>query len=409
MTIRVVHFSKSPLAGCPIRAVQALQRHTNYDVRLVDTERWGIFDHDLVHKENPEASLELAEKADIIHLYNYLDYNSLDFYPIDFNALKRKGKVFVRHFYSSPMLVAELMGVNLSDVLNCPIPSLVVAHFQERFLPKARVVPNIVPQDDPLYLPTEDLPEYGVFFAPSSYRSAWEDRWNTKGTTETLAVLERVKHLTGCSIKWITGRPFAEVMKEKRKAFLTIDELVTGSFHTSSLESLALGKPSLAYLDNRTQRVVREISGSESCPIINVRLEDSLEAIVYLLHNPEEAAEIGRTSREWIEQYWSDRIFVDHITDIYNKLMENPALVCRQEHLRMDDRFHRFHTHVLPDLIYKARANRFKESAVESPENPEIIATSNADDSANRKKTDQSRMGGPLTLAWKKIRALIKL
>jgi hypothetical protein len=38
--VKVVHFSKTPLAGAPIRLVEALQRYTKYDVHLVDLKRW---------------------------------------------------------------------------------------------------------------------------------------------------------------------------------------------------------------------------------------------------------------------------------------------------------------------------------------------------------------------------------
>jgi hypothetical protein len=71
--MNIVVFSKTPLAGAPIRIVQALRRHTDFNVRLVDLKRWGIYDHDVVHSESPDAVVDLADKADIIHLFNYLD------------------------------------------------------------------------------------------------------------------------------------------------------------------------------------------------------------------------------------------------------------------------------------------------------------------------------------------------
>ncbi len=65
--MKVVHFSRTQLAGAPIRLVQALRSHTNYDVWLVDLERWGRYDHDVVHTENPARTLELAS-AGQMHL-----------------------------------------------------------------------------------------------------------------------------------------------------------------------------------------------------------------------------------------------------------------------------------------------------------------------------------------------------
>ena len=86
--MKIVHFSKTPLAGAPIRLVHALQEHSQHEVHLVDLERWGNYQHDVVHVENPEKALALAEAADIIHLHNYLEYASDDFYPIDFDFVE---------------------------------------------------------------------------------------------------------------------------------------------------------------------------------------------------------------------------------------------------------------------------------------------------------------------------------
>ena len=360
--MNVVHFSKTPLAGAAIRLVHALQCNTGYNARLVDLKRWGLYDHDVIHAENPDEALELAERADIIHLHNYLDYGSKDFHPIDFNSLRRQDKVFVRQFHSHPALVAREMRINVSDLLTSSIPSLVIAQFQERYYPKARVVPNIIPQGDPSYKPSHDGPLWGIFFSPGPLRSAWDDRWNTKGMPETLSLMKQVARYTGCTLKCVTAQPLVEVMREKRRAFLVIDDLVTGSYHLSGLEGLSLGKPVLAFLDARIQHVLHEITGADASPFINARLEDAFEVLVYLLKHPDETADIGKASRAWIEHYWSDRILVQHFVDVYEKLLIDPTLIVRQESLSLDNRVTKFHATILPDLTYESRAKHYKDS-----------------------------------------------
>ncbi|MFC2023760.1 glycosyltransferase [Chloroflexota bacterium] len=301
----------------------------------------------------------MAEQADIVHLYNYLDLHSTDFAPVDFRSLHHRGVRFVRMFESTPMRVAEYMGQQLEDVLNDPIPKLVIAQYPERFLPTARVVPNIVPQSDRLYSPPKDAPVIDVVFSPSWRQSAWAARWDTKGLPETEAMLADLGKQTGANYRVIQGQPLREVMHAKQQAKLVIDELVTGSYHLSGLEGLSLAKPVLAFLDGRTERVLREITGADTCPFINVRLEDAFEVLVHLLQHPDEAAEIGRASREWIERFWSDRILVRHFVDVYEKLLTDPCLVTRQESLRLDDSAVRFHALTLPDLVHRARAHRY--------------------------------------------------
>ena len=54
-------FSKTAMAGAPIRIAQAINEHTKVQVRLVDSKRWGIFEHDHIHYENPEITFSLAQ------------------------------------------------------------------------------------------------------------------------------------------------------------------------------------------------------------------------------------------------------------------------------------------------------------------------------------------------------------
>ncbi len=359
--LNILHFSKTPLAGAPIRIVRALQQHTHFNVRLVDLTRWGMFEHDVVHTENPDEVMALAEKADIIHLHNYLDFHSQEFSPVDFNSLQRQGKFFLRHFHSTSMLVATEMGISVSNLLASPIPSIVIAQYPERFFPKSHVVPNIIPQNDSTYKPAQNRAKYGIVYSPTSVRSAWDDRWNTKGMPETVAIMKRVARRTGCKIKYAnTRQPLAQVMQDKRQAAIIIDELVTGSYHLSGLEGLSLGKPVLAFLDHRIEQVLQEISGSKHCPFINVRLEDAFEPLLYLLEHSDEAKAIGQAGREWIESYWADHKLIQHFVDVYDTLVDDPGRVVRQERLRFDNSTAYFQDVTLPDLVYTARANHYK-------------------------------------------------
>jgi hypothetical protein len=152
------------------------------------------------------------------------------------------------------------------------------------------------------------------------------------------------------------GQPLAEVLEEKRKAGVVIDELVTGSYHLSGLEGLSLGKPVLSYLDDRTKCVLGRISGTDVCPFINVRLEEAFEVLTYLVRHPDERADLGRAGRAWIERHWADRVLVRHFVDAYEKLAGDPTSFARQQSLRLDGDGDRFRALSLPDLIYRARA-----------------------------------------------------
>ncbi|WP_243360670.1 glycosyltransferase family 1 protein [Fundidesulfovibrio terrae] len=357
--MRVLHFSITPLAGMPVRLVQALNRHTGVDARLVDLKRFGLYDHDLVFVESPEEALDLAWEADVIHLHNYLDYGSKAFGRIDFGELARAGKRIVRQFHSSPDLVAQVMGITPEALLAQDIPAIAIAQYPERLYPKAMVVPNFVPETDEAYLPTSKPPRWDVFYSPTKDLSAWADRWSTKGMPEATAVIEGVAKRTGCRAKIITGLPLAEALALKRASRIVVDDLVTGSYHLTGLEGLAQGKCVLSFLDERSLALLRHFSGADAHPFVNVRLEDAAEALEYLVREPELTRELGAQGRRWLNDHWPEECMVRFYEHVYELLLEDPDLVRRQPEfsLESDTRYFLFRT--LPDLTYRSRAKRW--------------------------------------------------
>lgn len=357
--MRVVHFSISTLAGVPIRLVQALRRHTDIEVSLVDLERWSTFSHDVVFAEERERAIELAEKADVIHLHNYLDRSSSHFAPIDFAELERRGARLVRHFVSHPATVARRMGIDPIDLHADSMPSIVLAQFQERFYPAARVVPNLIAETEPDYQSAAEVSGAAVLANPTTTAGAWSERWDTKAMPELRRILSQVRRRTGLPTRMISHRPHAELMREKARARIVIDDLVTGSYHLSALEGLAVGRPVLCYLDDRTLRVLRHISGSPDCPFLNVRLEDALDVILGLIEEGEAADEIGRAGRRWLEDHWSEATGVRAYVEVYEQLLRDPSGVVRQPELTCEDSEFTARAIVVPEAIHRARARQW--------------------------------------------------
>lgn len=366
--MNILHFSNSSLAGAPKRLVDVLQRHTKHDVRLVDATRYdfssqrGWFEYDLVFDEAQEQVLELARTADVLHLHNTLDLDSADFAPLDFRRLQADGKLVLRHFHTPPDHVAVTMGCNQERVTACELPCLVVSQYPERFYPNARVVPNVLPHNDSAYLPLapehDGEPDTDILFSTANMASAWTQRWIAKGAPETMDMMNRVSELTGCTIATLHKMALVDVLKRKRRARIVIDDLVGGSFHLSGLEGVSMGKPVLAYLDNRTDFVLREISGASGSPFLNVRLEDAVEVLTYLVERPEETTALGQNARSWLETYWRDDLLAGHFDHVYNRLAQDPKAVARQRALRLDGPGALFTARKLPDLLYQSRKNR---------------------------------------------------
>lgn len=359
--MKVLHFSITPLAGMPVRLVQALRRHTGVDARLVDLERFGLYDHDLVFQEAPEEALDLAWEADVIHLHNYLDYQSKAFGRIDFRELAGAGKRVVRQFHSSPDLVARVMGITPEALLAQDIPAIAIAQYPERLYPKAMVAPNFVPETHAAYLPVSKAPRWDIFYSPTKDMSAWADRWSTKGMPEASAVIESVAEATGCTTRIVTGLPLAEVLELKRASRIVVDDLVTGSYHLTGLEGVSQSKCVLAYLDERSLALLRHFSGTDAHPFVNVRLEDAGEVLAHLAAEPELTRELGARGRKWLAAHWAEERMVRCYERIYELLLEDPALVRRQPELSLESDTKYFLFRSLPDLVYRSRSKAWTQ------------------------------------------------
>ncbi|MDR1475362.1 MAG: hypothetical protein LBI30_02480 [Holosporales bacterium] len=328
--LRSLHFSYTPLAGSPIRIVNALNKHTDIEARLVNLNalayKTRVFEEDLLWSENQQEILQLLDKADVIHLHNWVDLVDNKF-GIDFGKCLKKGQHVVRQFHTNPERLAKTWGVHLQDIISDPIAQLVLAQFHERYYPRARIVPNIVPIFDQDYLTYhENSGELcKIFFSPTSLRSAWESRWDTKGANETIKIIKNLKKTFDFDFEYVSRRPHKETIVKKRKSDVVIDEVVTGSYHISTLEGLSQGKPTLAYLDQRTISAIYEITGSVSqIPVVNAKLEDLGSIMKRIITDKALRKGLGDYSREWMEKYWDDSHMVQHYVRAYDDLINRP-------------------------------------------------------------------------------------
>lgn len=352
--MKVVSFSSTPLAGAPIRVANCASLSGKVETRHVDLKRWGIFPHDHVHGENVELTRELLEEADVIHLYNSVHLDCRLFEGINFrDYVKRKAVVW--HFQSTPTLVAKQGGLSLQAIQESPIPKIVIAQYPERFLPEALVVPNVVPLSDEAYQP-EPCPSIDICYAPTSRRSAWEDRWNTKGMPETVAILARLSCKVDATCAVAHDTTLDRVLAMKRRSRIILDEMVTGSYHLSALEGLAMSKLVACYLDARIDYVMRTVSGATEQPFVNVRLEDAYEVLRYLMVDPLAVEQIGRENREWMETYWSDQRISEVFHGMYQQLLDDPSRIRRQAELALDSPRSYLMAHSVSNRVHESRA-----------------------------------------------------
>lgn len=331
--MNIVHLAYTPLAGAPIRLVRALQ-HAGESVRLItlNPKVYGsrTFETDLDWTTQREEALTLLRQADVIHMHHYFD-PAVNNFKLNIPKLNPKAKL-IRQFHSSSRFISQSTGLSIKEIQESQIPQLVIAQFQERYYPRARVVPNICP----LWVGGNNQPEqFSIFFSPSNRNGAWtlgegELRWDTKGYPEVRNILRDTRN---CQSTIAFGVPHEKCMELRANCHAAIDDLVTGSYHLSGLESISQGCCTFTYLDDRVQEVLRQVTGSDSHPFINVKLEEFSEILQHCTDEIELVKAMGINSRSWFERYYAPNKLIHHYIKAYNDLINQPDTFqyCRPE------------------------------------------------------------------------------
>lgn len=356
----VVHIALSPLAGSPIRICKASNAYTKGSARFINLEpqayKTRTFEEDLDWRKDRAEAEALVHSADILHFHHYFNFGSKDNpFGFDFLSAMKPGAKYLMHWHSYPTTVSRMTGKPVEELVNAPFPQMVVAQFHESYYPNALPVPLIVDVDGPAPQHTQ-RPHPVFFFSPSLDRHAYVDRWETKGKPQVVAVLNEVKYKGLLDYRIIENLPFDECMRLRLDSDVVIDDLVTGGFHTTALEGLAAGKPTLCYVDHRTQLVLAELTGSTDLPLINVRYSEAAQVMEELAQDPELRADIGAFSRAWMVEFYSERKMIAHYDAAYRALLagddlKNPRYTAhRRAKLWLYTR--------VPDLLWQTRKAR---------------------------------------------------
>ena len=334
--MQILHLALTPLVGAPTRICRALALHEGVSARfaVLDTGVGAydrmVFDTDLQWTKARDEIIELARTADVIHLHNYLDLDSTQFAPIDLKKLWREGRPMVRHFHSAPDAVAQQMHTTAQAVFNCPIPKLVIAQFHARYYPTAKIVPNIVFCDNPNQATKLPAGPLRIGYAPTRFNSGRASRWNTKGYRETTKLLKTLVKKAAVKsidiqIDIIEQVNHAECLQRKSACHIVIDDLVTGSYHLNTLESLASGSVCLTHMDRATQQAVIDLTGRSDFPAISVGLEDAEAVLLDLASNRQLVDAIGEHSAQWMRKHWAPVDMARHFLGAYAHVTAQPG------------------------------------------------------------------------------------
>ena len=322
--IRVVHITENPIAGAPINLCKAQNKwsegkiHSRH-IAMSDRNENRVFDSDLL-TTNPghEVSIwEAIRGADILHFHNfYQEQDLFRRYPRLWREALKKKRVIQIHTQR------DIGWMDIEAGLRDPeTKKIVIAQYHPRQYPECEVVQNVVDIFDerlmPRYIPYS---KPRVVYSPSRINAPG---WDNKGYNETAPILQRLVNEGVIEAEIIFDHPHDHCLKRKQIGNIAIDEVITGSYHLCSLETLSQGLVTIANLDLLQIQTLCQVTGSLASELPWVYAsQDSLDVILRALTKPD--AELERRqaySRAWMERYWHpkdvvakfERIYRDHL------------------------------------------------------------------------------------------------
>jgi hypothetical protein len=195
---------------------------------------------------------------------------------------------------------------------------LVIAQYHPRMYPECTLVQNVVDIWTPGLMPevksNASLPR--IVYSPSRIRlKGWDD----KGYDVTAPVMQKLVNEGVATAEIIFDKPHKECLLRKRRGDIAIDEVVTGSYHLCSLETLSQGLVTLAGLDEIQVLTLMEVTGCkrDSLPWVISRAEN-LEANLRKFCGDQSLLRDRQTySRGWMELYWHPKRVLGRYIEAY--------------------------------------------------------------------------------------------
>jgi hypothetical protein len=312
--------SENDPAGMGIAFTKAINRYTDSHCRLITTKtRYNFnFEKDIhlpdVGVQGIEEIREILRDADIFHFHILADEN-MKLGPVNVKD-HIKGKVIVHHHHGHPEFRAHPEKYR-DKYRMLKRRALVSTPDLLRLLPEATWQPNLVPVDDPLYMPATTA-NNGVFQIGQSVT-----RKDLKDTETLLHVVGEVaRRFPRDSVKLdiIENTDHRECLRRKNRCHVIFDHM-QGYFGVSSLESLSQGKPVIAGIDSWNKRHILDFAGGADLPWVVARDRETLLSSLFALKNENARIPLGTYARTWMEAVWSEKRVVGQLIEFYDTLL----------------------------------------------------------------------------------------
>ncbi len=320
-TMKILMIAENDPAGTAISFTKAINRYTAHSCRLITRQiRYNfMFEKDIhlpwLEEDQLDEVEDLLKKSDIYHFHMISDENiSLGpFKPKEY----MRGKRIIHHHHGHPdfrknsgKYREKYKRLNRKNLL-VSTPDLL------HLLPGAKWQPNLVPINDPLYMPKENKTNGIIRIGQSVTR---KDIKNTKELINATGAIKKKSSIPELELDIIEMTAHKECLKKKQKCHIFFDHM-QGYFGVSSLESLSQGTPVIAGVDNWNIKHIKEFTGVEELPWVIAGNADELEkCLAALIQDPDLRLRAAANSRSFMENYWTEQQALKLLLDVYESV-----------------------------------------------------------------------------------------
>jgi hypothetical protein len=268
--------------------------------RYGDGRTWGKPDGAL---GDLRMARELVAWADVIIMHNGGRHRNV-------RALPLRGKRLIAYYHSEPQQVDRFWEQR-------GVPTYVISQGHSLLYPKMPTLPNLVDIEDPLLQPASNYlnNEIVIGYAPSTTKDDPEFRkafpFSSKGWPRTKPVLDRLFKEGHADIRIFQGLPWAECMEARKRCTVMIDEVVTGSYHRSTLEAGCHGQLVVNGLSEAVRKIVLDLTGAADVPWLRSSAETLYDEMRAVIADRRGLGERMVSTRRWMETYWHPKALLE--------------------------------------------------------------------------------------------------
>lgn len=282
--LKVLFVTRTNLANAPKSLADSINKYTNIKC---DINNKPIPGYHIIHFHN--IYIPCKHSKTLLHYHSEPTRVSLKKHFED-NPLFPENKVVISQYHAT-----------LEDFSDC------------------FVVKNLLEFDTELYkIKRNTNTTIRVGYSPSITQKANE--YYNKGFQETIEIFKKVASKRKIEFDVIHQVSYEECIRRKSLCDIIIDECVTGSYHRSGLEGLALGKVAVCWMKEDVEKLIPGI------PFENIHISDLEEWLMNLPEDKKDLHEKGLQNRIWMNNNWYPKKIVEEYVSIYDKILRNEKI-----------------------------------------------------------------------------------